>query len=353
MSRHGGDIYGFAIATDSRPEDIIDFSASINPIGAPSEVMKAIKEHLRDIEHYPDPEATLLKRKLSEAFRIDPSIILCGNGCTELIYMLPGALRFNKVMIPQPTFIEYEHACRAMRPGCIVAPYPLSEADNFDIDPVDLVGEAIKTGVDALFLCNPNNPTGRLAERDRLEAAAAMAKRRGIFLVVDESFIDFTQEPSLVGLVEKNHSLIVLRSMTKFYALPGLRLGWGVFPPDVLSAMIKIKEPWSVNTLSQAAGVAALGINNFHGKTIEYIGKQKKLLEKGFLMSGVQYIPSSANYYLLRTPEASHIANKLKEQKILVRNCFGFAGLDERYIRIAVRKRKENAVLLNCLKGFL
>jgi len=346
VRRHGGDIHGFAFSARVRPEDVTDFSASINPLGAPRTVMKAIKERLRDIEHYPDPEARQLKEKLSEVHRTDRSLILCGNGCTELIYLLPCVMPFNRVLIPGPTFIEYELACKAARPECAIIYHRLDERNGFLIDPVGLIGSAARLNADAVFLCNPNNPTGRLAERRDLDEAAAIAAKRKIYLIVDESFIEFTSAASMAELVVKNPYLIVLRSMTKFYALPGLRLGWGVFPARMIKALTGRKQPWSVNALAQTAGIAALDERDFREKTIRYITKQKEFLKAGLDRLGIEYVPSDANYHLLRSRSAPRIIEGLKERNILVRDCSGFKGLDKRYIRIAVKKKKENETLL-------
>lgn len=351
--RHGGDIHGFARSAGVMLEDVTDFSASINPLGAPRAVMKAIRESLLDIEHYPDPEARQLKEKLSEVYRIDRSLILCGNGCTELIYLLPGVMPFKKVIIPRPTFIEYELACKAARPGCVVVDHRLDRKDGFLIDPLNLVMDAAERKADAVFLCNPNNPTGRLTNRQRLRETADIAAKRKIHLIIDESFIEFTSETSMAEFVGKNPYLIVLRSMTKFYALPGLRLGWGVFPDRMIKALTGRKQPWSVNALAQAAGIAALGEPGLHEKTIQYVEKQKVSLETGFARLGLEYIPSDANYCLVRTNSAPRIIAGLKGHNILVRDCSGFKGLDKRYMRIAVKKKKENGSLLEHMSSYV
>ncbi len=353
MSVHGGNIHGFALSAGIGTADVIDFSASINPAGPSRCVIAAIKEHLRDIEHYPDPDANQLKKRLSAAYDLDGSLILCGNGCTELIYLLPCVMPFRKVLVPGPTFVEYERACMAASPECILIDHRLKEKDDFFIDPPDIIRHAAEKGADAVFLCNPNNPTGRLAEMSGLEEAASMAEKSKIYLIVDESFIEFTQAGSMTGLVPKNPYLIVLRSMTKFHALPGLRLGWGAFPSRIARELEERKQPWSVNALAQAAGIAALDESGFHDRTIRYIKRQKKLLEAGLDRLGIERIPSDANYYLLRSGSAQHIIGGLKEHNILVRDCSGFKGLDKRFIRIAVRKKKENEILLEHMARYV
>lgn len=346
MNPHGGNIYGSARVAGVQPAQIIDFSASINPLGTPRPVIKAIRDHLRDIEHYPDPDSLELRKRLSQTFDVDPSLIICANGCTELIYLLPRALPFARVLIPNPTFNEYERACKTARPGCTVIPYLLQKRDNFDIDPVRLISAARKQRADALFLCNPNNPTGRIIKKAPLEEAAALAAKVGIYFIIDESFIEFTPAGSALDLTKDNPRVIILRSMTKFYALPGLRLGWGVFPFKVASALNSIREPWSVNTLAQAAGLKALDITDHKDRTHAFIARQKDRLEQGFKRLGIDYVPSHANYYLLHFHQTPRIIKGLKEHNILVRNCSDFTGLDDRYIRVAVRRKRDNGILL-------
>ncbi len=353
MNRHGGDLYGWALTAGVRRDDITDFSASINPLGTPREILRTIRARLHDIEHYPDPTSTELRNKLSAAFDLDPSAILCGNGCTELIYLLPRALPLTRVLIAQPTFVEYERACTMAPRDCTVVPYPLRARDDFDTDPLAILHEAVRVSVDAVFLCNPNNPTGRTIEMDTMKEAATLAAAQRIYLIIDESFIEFTSAGSVIGLTADNPYLIVLRSMTKFYALPGLRLGWGVFPPKVARALDAIREPWSVNTLAQAAGIAALSLTAHRERTHAFLEKEKKRLERGFKTLGIDHVLSRTNYYLLRSRHCPRIVKGLKEQNILVRDCSNFKGLDETYIRVAVRKNRDNDILLKRMAALL
>lgn len=346
VNRHGGDVHGWARAAGIGREDILDFSASINPLGTPRQVLQAIRASLHDIEHYPDPDSTELRNKLSTAFDLDPSVILCGNGCTELIYLLPRVLRLSRVLIAQPTFNEYERACAIARSGSVVLPYPLRARNDFDVNPVSVLHEAASVSADAVFLCNPNNPTGRVVERDTMEEAATLAANRKIYLIIDESFIEFTTAGSAISLTQGNPYLLVLKSMTKFYALPGLRLGWGVFPAAVARALNSIREPWNVNALAHAAGVAALSLTSYREQTHAFLAGEKKRLERAFETLGIHYTPSRTNYYLLRSRHCPQILSGLKEQNILVRNCSNFKGLNRNYMRVAVRKRRDNDTLL-------
>ncbi|OPY72935.1 MAG: Threonine-phosphate decarboxylase [Syntrophorhabdus sp. PtaU1.Bin058] len=345
MRAHGGDIYTFMEKYDKTFIGVIDFSASINPLGPPDNVVSEIKRHLRHIIHYPDPDMRRLRAKISQTLNVDPGSIVCGNGCTELIYLLPKAMKFKKVIMPAPTYGDYERACRVLMQASVTH-HMLKRDESFDIRTAGLI-KAIRSGeADALFLCNPNNPTGRFVEKEDLLEIAEAAKKHRMYLIVDESFIDFVGTGSVVDAVERNPYLIVLKSMTKFYALPGLRLGYGVFPMGVARAIRRHQASWSVNTLAQAAGIAALDNEDYRKMTMEVIGKQKKVLEKGFSALNAYYVPSSANYYLLRLPNAGDVKGYLENKGILVRDCSNFKGLDHTYIRVAVKSSGQNKNLL-------
>jgi threonine-phosphate decarboxylase len=203
------------------------------------------------------------------------------------------------------------------------------------------------------FLCNPNNPTGRLmAKADVLEIARA-AQQSKCYLVVDEAFIDFMPDHSVVREVEGNPYLIVLRSMTKFYALSGLRLGYGILPSAVAEAVRKQKEPWTVNTLAQKAGAVAIHDRDYREKSFTVIAQEKAFLEKAFGQLSIDYVQSMANYYLIQMHQADKAVGDLRRKGILVRGCADFKGLDGSYIRVAVKSRRDNTRLIKELSQWL
>ena len=343
MREHGGDVYQASAETGIPVGDIVDFSASINPLGVPEPAARAIRENIGLLVHYPDPFADGFSRTMAEHLGVAPKAVICGNGSTELIYLLARVFRPQHVLVLAPTFSEYERAC-LMTHGSSCVRHVLSPRDGYALDPVSFIDSL--AGCDMAFLCNPNNPTGRLLEREAVLEIARAANRGNCLLVLDEAFIDFTPDQSLVRGVEKNPNLIVLRSLTKFYALSGLRIGYGVFP-DALARRIRgHKEPWSVNTLAQKAAAAAIGDAAYRERTMALIPGEKDFLEKGFRAIGIEYVPSSANYYLLRMEQGLGIVPALRKKGILVRDCSNFAGLDGSCIRVAVRSRQENSRLL-------
>ncbi len=361
LEPHGGNIYRTAERLGIAENNIIDFSASINPLGVPKSVESAIKNDSRYLYNYPDPDATQLRLQIAKYHNIKPESIICGNGSTELIYLVAKALRPKRTLMPAPTFSEYERACR-MSYEVRVMSYKLKKENNFDINPDEFISAINRNlpphpsrGGNMAFLCNPNNPTGRLLKKEDVLKIANAAKRLKCYLIVDEAFIDFLPEHSVMKEVKNNPYLIVLRSMTKFYALSGLRLGYGIFPLKIIRTLQEQKEPWTVNTLAQKAGLAALNDAAYRNKTFKLIPKEKKFMEEGFKKLRIDYIPSSANYYLIRLDNAGRKITSLRKKGILVRDCSNFEGLDGSYIRVAVKSRKDNARLLKeisqCLKA--
>lgn len=357
---HGGNIHAAARTLGTNPKRILDLSASINPLGMPQSVRAAITSQLNAAVHYPDPDCVELTQALSAHHAVDPETILCGNGSTELIHLIARTLQPEQVLIPAPTFAEYERAIKASgkqearRKKCGTYYFHLTAHDGFRLDPdafIDAMTKMVsshsspithRSSLSLAFLCNPNNPTGRVMPRDEVLKIAAAAKKLRCYLVVDEAFIDFCPEHSVIDAAARNPHLMVLRSMTKFYALAGIRLGYGVFPPSVVRGIHAIREPWTVSTVAQIAGCAALDDHGYRIKTLSIIAREKQYLEKSLRSLGVPCLPSAANYYLLRLHGADVVVKTLAKTGILIRSCANFRGLDRSYVRIAVRCRREN-----------
>ncbi|MBI4848321.1 MAG: threonine-phosphate decarboxylase [Nitrospirae bacterium] len=367
---HGGNIYRIAEELGVSEDKLIDFSASINPLGVSRKVKNVIKSEMNGLINYPDPESKMLRERLSRFHDISPETIICGNGSTELIYLIPRALKPETALIPAPTFSEYEKACK-LSSEFRVKSYELRKENNFRVITDEFIS-AIKTlsfnserqtpNAKLLFLCNPNNPTGHLLKKGDVLRIAEAARDTQCVLVVDEAFIDFHPEESVIDHVQDNPYLIVLRSMTKFYALTGLRIGYGVFHPNLISQIKGFKEPWTVNNLAQKAAITALEDTEYAKQTFELIAKEKEFMERGFRKMGIRFYPSSVNYYLLKiTPPIpplvrggeGGVVQALREKGILVRDCTNFKGLDNSYVRVAVKSRKHNKMLLKELKNIV
>ncbi len=347
MTEHGGNIYRYAEQLNISETQIIDFSASINPLGLPMSVVDEIQGINGSMYHYPDPEAKRLKEAIAAFYDIEANSIICGNGSTELIYLCVRALKPKRVIIPAPTFSEYERAC--LLSGAEIRYFYLKTKNSFDIESERFI--KAMNGCDMAFICNPNNPTGRLIKNEELLEIAEAARQLKCYLVVDEAFIDFIPEHSIIKDVQGNPYLIVLRSMTKFYALSALRLGFGVFHPSVINMMWQNKEPWTVNTIAQIAGIAALKDNDYRKETFRIIHEGKNLMEQGLMGLSIDYIPSEVNYYLLKMPNAQQIISDLHKVYILTRDCSNFRGLDKSYIRVAVKSPEDINRLLKELSN--
>ncbi|MBF0507057.1 MAG: threonine-phosphate decarboxylase [Nitrospirae bacterium] len=352
---HGGNIYRAAVQLGVNEAEIIDFSASINPLGVPKSVMAAIKDEMRFLYNYPDPDAKQFTLALARNFAVDPESILCGNGSTELIYLVVRALNPQRVLVTAPTFSEYELAAGDRRD---IIHFKLHAKDDFAFNSEAFItamagGEnstsykmALTTSVDMAFLCNPNNPTGSIIRKSDMMKIAEAARDLKCHLVIDEAFIDFTPEESMINEVEENPYIIVLRSLTKFYALSGLRVGYGVFPLKLIDTMRKHKEPWTVNTLAQVAGIASLKDESYKADTFKIIKTEKKTLEDGFRLLEIPYFPSAANFFLIQLDKAQDVINSLFEKGILLRDCSNFRNLGGAYARIAVKSNRDNMRLL-------
>jgi threonine-phosphate decarboxylase len=341
-SWHGGNIYKVSEETGIPVDRLVDFSASINPLGLSDNVRHAMESEMNNLVNYPDPDTEELRSRIAEYHNINGESIVCGNGSTELIYLIPRALKPRKVLIPCPTFSEYEKACRLNESG--VMSYELREEDGFGIQTQQFI-ESMQ-GCDMAFLCNPNNPTGSLLTSKEVLEIAGAARDEKCVLIVDEAFIDFTPEESVIHDVQANPYLVVMRSMTKFYAITGLRLGYGVFHETLIEKIKEFKEPWTVNSLAQKAAIAALEDSAYAEESHGLFSKEKAYMEKSFQDMGMRFLFSAANYYLLKRENAGTIVKELRGKGILVRDCSNFKGLGSAYIRVAVKSHEHNELLV-------
>ena len=354
ISEHGEDIYRLAEELKIQERKIIDFSTSANPLGVSKKVKAEIRKHLKYLHSYPDPEAIRLRKRLAQYHGIAPEMILCGNGSTELIYLIARTLKPKKVLIPAPTFSEYERAtiiAQSLEHGAQIKYFVLKKENNWSINPDEFM--TFMKDCNMAFLCNPNNPTGLLLKKDSVLKIAAAARDFKCYLIVDEAFIDYCSDDSVIKEVENNPYLIVLRSMSLFYALPGLRLGYGVFPQHLIDRLKENKEPWTVNSLAQRAAVVALKDKVYREGTFRLMKEEKKFLEKSFKKIGIEFFQSDVNFYLLKMRNAYEIYQHLKKKGILVWDCSNFKGLDNTYIRVAVKSHKENTILIKELAAVL
>jgi cobyric acid synthase CobQ/L-threonine-O-3-phosphate decarboxylase len=347
---HGGNIQAISRVLAIPESELIDFSASINPAGYVEELRPAISRALETIVHYPDPFCCELRDVISKKYHVASSSIIVGNGATELIYILPEAIKPGRALVMAPSYSDYERA--ALAGGVPVAFSQLEEKHSF-VPCLPKIDEEIKNG-DMVFVGNPNNPAGTLLKAGDI---IRLAKKRGdAFFVVDESFMDFVECPESV-LPAVGENLAVVKSFTKFYALPGLRLGALFATKDVIEKVKKSLPMWSVNTLAQVAGVVSLKDEKYERYSRRYLASEReRFIGELRAVPGLKVYDSAANFVLAKIEKkltARELSRRLLEKKILIRDCSNFRGLDNNYFRVAIKTAQENNLLILALKEVL
>ena len=356
IDKHGGNIYQAAREQHCRAAELHDFSASINPLGPPAGVLRALRNGLRAVEHYPDPEAWDTRLALSRQTGLPPDWFLVGNGSAELINLLPSGLGIAEALIVGPTFSEYETAIRQAGGRCT---YCLADRDEEYRPPIERVTTRLQEDrdIEAVFLCNPNSPTGQIVAKTDLLPLVDVLNRHVRWMIVDEAFSEFAPDQSLLHTLPEYPRLVILRSCTKFYSVPGLRLGYLVGHPAVLRQVQQRQAPWSVNALAQIAAVAVLGETAYRQKSLSFIEKERAWLQSALrAIPGLRVFPSTANFVLVELPPsmtAGRAAVRLRETGTLIRDCSHVPGLNERTIRIAVKRRRDNERLCRLLRAIL
>ncbi len=354
MHEHGGNVFALARSLGIPPEELLDFSANINPLGPAPGVREAVCSSFHRNLHYPDGGCVELRGALAGFHGIGVGNIVVANGSTELIYLLPRLLPGKRGLIVAPAFSEYARALE--REGWETDYLILSAADGFALS-LDKLAAHLAKGCDLLFLCNPANPTGTLLPLPMIEEIHRLCRNSGTFLILDEAFMDFHEEESAKGMLCGSGGGIVLRSMTKFYAIPGLRLGYGLGAEDVIRRCADLLEPWSVNTPAQIAGVASLADAGYRERTVRYVNAERDILAAGLAsLPGLKPFPSAANYLLVELVNgmtAAGLRDALLRRRIMIRDCSNFTGLDGRFFRVAVRGGEENRRLLMALAEVL
>ena len=335
---HGGNIHAVIREKGCDYSTVIDFSANINPLGPPEWLRPLISRELERVIHYPDPYNGKLCQAIAGKYGVAENQVIAANGSTELLYLVVRILKCKRAVIPVPSYIDYEKAARAARLDCVF--HTLTADHGFDLDCLELSDTIIP--LDLVIIASPNNPTGNLVAREDI-LALATAHPEAWFLI-DEAFLDFSNTKASVGGSLPN--VITLNSMTKFYGVPGLRLGFGIFPETVADKVREVLPPWTVNSLAQAFGEAAVQDMHYERETIDSVNRLRE--EFSAALAGFPQLtihPAAANYLFLRISPpmtAPELANLLIEKGILIRCCDNYRGLDESYFRVAVRTREEN-----------
>lgn len=360
--RHGGNLAWAALVAGCSAADILDFSASINPLGPPKSVITAIKANLHQLTVYPDPEYQELRQALAQAHSpLSEDWILPGNGAAELLNWIGRELaQLEAVNLLTPAFGDYRRSLRAF--GAKVVDCPIS---YFESGMLRDQGAKIETTIEGLcfhplfdmgvLLNNPHNPTGWLLSKDALRPYL----EQFALVVVDEAFMDFLPpeaQESLINVVTEFENLVILRSLTKFYSIPGLRLGYVITHPDRIRRWQKWRDPWPINTLAAAVGVAVLQDQTFQQKTWDWLTVARPHLQKGLTQFPSLYAyGTTANFVLVysQKPVPPLQAELLQNHRVLIRDCLSFPELGEHYFRVAIRTEADNQKLLSAIADVL
>lgn len=352
--KHGGNVYAAMRKKGGKVSEILDFSANINPLGISNSVRTAMLECIENVIFYPDPDAAAFKEAVARFYDVHESLITAGNGAVELLYMLCHALKPHKVLIPAPTFSEYEAAATAA--GAEIDYFKLIPSEKFIID-YDLFVKQLD-GIDMVFICNPNNPTGVLTETSRLKKLIEAALAKNITVVVDESFLDFLSDASQYtcrSFLNSYPNLVIVCSLTKFYAIPGLRLGFCLANPELTRRLHNSKDPWNVNTIAQCAGVAALQDKSYQKESRTYMQNTLQSMYSDLCgIPGLTIFPPSVNFIFIDIANtgmsAPRLTQTLARKNILIRDCSNYHSLTDTYIRVAVKRSEQNAILTATLQ---
>ncbi len=350
---HGGEVWEVSEKLGLAVNKLLDFSSNVNPLGCSPLAKIAARKALTLVSFYPDKQCAQLKHAIaSYTGKIEPSNVCVGNGATEIIHLFTRAFirKGAEPIVVQPTFSEYEYAI--LLQGGKAKHFQRTE--NFELDPEVLI-KSITRSTRAIFLCNPNNPTSTVENSGAIERIVSAAAKAGVMVLLDESFMDFVDEPtrfSLIAATKGYRNLVVLRSLTKTFGLAGLRVGYAVGHETIVRHLDSIKITWSVNTLAQIAAAAALKDKDFLRRSRLLIQRERVFLERSLRDLGLHVTPPQANFLLARLPrqlDARNVKRFFIDRGILIRECSRFRGLGSGFIRLAVKRRRENLVLLRAL----
>lgn len=349
-SSHGGDIYQY--------NNITDFSSNINPFGTPDFVMQAVKNSLDAISYYPDITNTKLREAIAKKEGVSCEDIICGNGASELIYTVVNCIKPKRAILSIPCFSEYlqvleNNDVEILFHNNLLLKNGKIEGGNISESLLDIMDESI----DLLFICNPNNPTGATATASLLKKVIQKAVLNDIFIVIDESFLDFCEaydELTVMHIANEREmkNIFIIRSFTKMYGLAGVRIGYGIsFNNQLLQKVRKILPPWNISCIAQSAGISCCMDTEYSEKTRNNIKTEAEYITGKFDEMGISYIMPMANYVFFKS--RPDLKDRLLEKGILIRDCADYKGLEKGFFRIAIKTHGENERLIQELSNTL
>ena len=351
---HGGQLRELAAKFDIPETSLIDFSASINPLPPSDSLVGALCDQMRSrtiLTAYPDMNYTTLRQAIADYAQVDPSAIAIGNGVMPLLDAALRALGLRKCLVPVPSFTEYRRVLR----GCGTEFCALKGRDEegFAIDATSAISELRATNAQAVLFANPQNPSGQLMSRTELLQLREASFALGVTTIVDEAFIDYVPEESLSQTAAQLHGLVVLRSLTKFFSIPGLRVAYAVARPEVRSAMESCIPVWPVDSIAAEAARLALADAISMARARDANARERSWLADALKSIGLEVFSSQVNFLLVRIPKAREgdelWRRLIIKHRVVIRCCANFEGMDEQYFRIGVRTNPENRLLVRAL----
>lgn len=388
MELHGGYRHRASEKTGRPVEEWLDFSANINPFGMPKSIKNAMIQAMEELIHYPDPDCLALTKALAQFEQVKEERIFCGNGGADVLYRYLMAQNPKKVLIPVPTFVEYEEVLKNQYPDEVliteygqesleeqqettdgksykreIVHYSMAQWEEKDgfypewgkhhLELTEEVLQVIDSSYDLMILCSPNNPTGKVIEQTLLKDIVECTKKHHVALLLDLSFSDFLEEKNeaIEEYLKGQSHVMLLHSFTKMYGMPGIRIGYGVLGLGMNAESLKTKGPsWTVNHLAQIAGLTALKETEFVKKTVDYVAKERQIMEKQLEDMGYFVVKGKANYILFQKRGDTTLHKRMLQRGILIRSCQNYAGLGEDYYRIAIKNSEQNKILIEQLK---
>lgn len=356
---HGSDLEKIEEIYHIPKEEITSFSANVNPIGISPKLRRTLAEHIDDITGYPEREYTSLRKCIGAYVNSDFKNIIVGNGSTELISLFIKILNPKKALIFGPSYSEYEREVTLA--GGTSRYYRIDESHGFSVD-VDRLAGQLNENIDLLIICNPNNPTSTAISRNDMRRILDTCKEYGIYVLVDETYVEFAdnlEEITAIPLTRCYNNIIILRGISKFFAAPGLRLGYAVCGNrDLIKDVVSRQDPWSINTLASIAGEIMFTDEDYIHQTRSLISSERKrICEKLDEFKGLTYYPPKANFILLKILKEDVTARDVFEaaiqKKLMIRDCSDFPFLDSRYFRFCIMMPEKNDELLEVIKSLL
>ena len=347
MDLHGGNIY--RLKREGKGE-LLDYSSNINPLGVPEKFKKSVIENFDILEKYPDPDYIELRESIGKYNNVDIENIVVGNGATEILFLYMKSLKPKKALIVAPTFAEYRRALESI--DCEIDYFVLDEKEDFNLNMEKFIDSIPQC--DLVVMCNPNNPTGNFISLENIKKINEELKKRNIKLFIDEAFIEFIKGwEKFTAINLKDSNIFVMRALTKFFAVPGLRLGYGIsYDKEIMKTLPKYKEPWSINSFADIAGKTMLWDKEYIEKSESWIEEEKVWFYNETLkIEGIKTYRTNTNFILIQllNKSSNEVREKLIERGIVIRDASNFVGLNNYYIRLAIKDRENNMKILKNL----